>query len=210
MKKIKICGLTTETEAEYVNEAGIDYAGIVQFFPKSKRNVSTEQAVRIMRRLDTGILPVAVTVSPTAEQLKRIEDAGFSLVQIHGKIEEELLERLKIPVLKAFNVQDLSEYGRFQRNGKVVGYVFDAQVPGSGQTFNWSLLRKLPKDDKLSLVAGGLTPENVAAALIATRADGVDTSSGVENDNGIGKSREKILRFAENVRRAGSQGAEGR
>ncbi len=203
MPKIKICGLTREIEAEYLNEAKVDYAGMVLFFPKSKRNISIDRAAAIMKYLDPGILPVAVTVCPTADQLEEIQSAGFSMVQIHGSIEDAVLERLSIPVLKAFNVHDLSEYGRFQKNEKVAGYLFDAQIPGSGKTFDWSVLRKLPKDDKLSLIAGGLNPENVREALSATRADGVDTSSGVENDDGTGKDREKILRFVENARGCG-------
>lgn len=200
MKKIKICGITQEIEAEYLNEAGVDYAGFVQFFPKSKRNISIEKAVSIMKKLNSSILPVAVTVSPTAPQIRAIEDAGFAIIQIHGDISDELLDTISIPVLKAFNVTDLSDYERFHQKKQVIGYIFDAQIPGSGKTFDWSLLQKIPQDEKLSFLAGGLNPENVTQAIQATGIDGVDTSSGVENDNGIGKSREKILEFVKNAR----------
>lgn len=200
MKKVKICGITEETEAEYLNEAGVDYMGMVQFFPQSRRNISIKKAVSIMKCLDQRIQPVAVTVSPKAEELQAIEEAGFAIVQIHGDIRDELLNRISIPVIKAFNVNDLSDYDRFHQNQKVIGYIFDAQIPGSGKTFDWSVLDKLPRDEKLAFLAGGLTPENVAQALMRTGLDGADTSSGVENQNGIGKSRERICEFVKQVR----------
>lgn len=195
MRLVKICGLTEETEAAYLNEAGADFAGMVQFVPKSKRNISTEKAVSIMNCLKPSVKSVAVTISPTSEQLRCIEKAGFDYVQIHGQISDELLDSISIPVIKAFNVHDLSEYERFQKNPHVAGYVFDAQQPGSGKTFDWSVLEKLPHDEKFALLAGGLNPDNVAQVMTLAGIDGADTSSGVENENGIGKSREKILAF---------------
>ena len=72
----KICGITSEVEAEYLNEAKPDLAGFVMFYPKSKRNVSVEQAVRVKALLDGGIKTVAVVVSPTAEQVEEITKAG--------------------------------------------------------------------------------------------------------------------------------------
>lgn len=200
MKLVKICGLTEEIEAAYVNEAGADFAGMVQFVPKSKRNISIEKAASIMRCLAPSVKSVAVTVSPASEELLRIEEAGFDYVQIHGEISDELLNSLNIPVIKAFNVHDLSEYERFKRNPHVAGYIFDAQQPGSGRTFEWSVLETLPRDEKFALLAGGLNPDNVANILTVPGIDGADTSSGVENDNGIGKSREKILAFVKRVR----------
>lgn len=200
MKKIKICGITEEAEAEYLNEAGVDYAGFIQFVPKSKRNISTEKASSIIQKLNPCIQPVAVTISPTADQLRTIEQAGFGIVQIHGDIHDELLKSISIPVIKAFNVNDLSDYERYHQNKQVIGYIFDAQIPGSGKAFDWSLLQKIPHDEKITFLAGGLKPDNVIQALKATGVDGADTSSGVENDNGIGKSRRKILEFAKRVR----------
>ncbi|MDE5863203.1 MAG: phosphoribosylanthranilate isomerase [Lachnospiraceae bacterium] len=199
MKKVKICGITEIEEAEYLNEARTDYAGFVQFFPQSKRNISPQKASSIIKELDSGILPVAVTVCPTAEQLHIIEQTGFRIVQIHGNISDALLDSISIPIIKAFNVSDLSQYERFQKNDRVIGYIFDAQAPGEGKTFDWSLLKNIPLDTKPALLAGGLTPENVAAALKATGLWGADTSSGVENDNGIGKSRKKIMEFVKAV-----------
>ena len=200
MKQIKICGITQEQETDYLTEAGVDYAGFVQFVPKSKRNISTEQAVSIMKRLPSSIQTVAVTISPTAEQIRAIEAAGFSLIQIHGAISDRLLDSISIPIIRAFNVSNLSEYERFHKHPNVIGYIFDAQIPGSGKPFDWSLISGLPRDDKFMLLAGGITPDNAAEAILATGADGIDISSGVENNNGIGKSREKILRLVNEIR----------
>jgi phosphoribosylanthranilate isomerase len=134
-------------------------------------------------------------VSPTRQQLQIVEKSGFSYIQIHGDITDELLDSISLPVLKAFNVNDLSDYERFHSNPHVAGYVFDAQIPGSGKTFDWSILRNIPHDEKISLLAGGLTPANVAEALAVTGLSGADTSSGVECENGNGKSRSKIIEF---------------
>ena len=145
---------------------------------------------------------MAVTVSPTKEQLAQIERAGFDVVQIHGEVGDELLDAVRIPVWKAFNVSDLSEFERFEEKENVVGYVFDAQIPGSGEIFDWELLNKIPVTSKLTILAGGLNPANVAEAIRATDVDGVDTSSGVENDDGVGKNKEKISMFVEEARLA--------
>jgi phosphoribosylanthranilate isomerase len=143
---------------------------------------------------------VAVTVSPTIQELAAIETAGFDYVQIHGNLPEDVLSRLSIPVIKAFNVSDLDTFEQFLQYPCIKGFVFDAQVPGSGKTFDWSLIPSLPQSDRFILLAGGLNPSNVAQAIAYTHAAGVDTSSGVENDNGVGKSRNKILEFVHNAR----------
>ena len=204
MVKIKICGITTEEDVGDLNKAGVDFAGFVQFYPKSKRNIPLEQAVRLMRRLNPQVQKVAVTVEPDREQLLLLAEAGFDIVQIHGDVSDALLDGSPLPVWKAFNVTDLSSFERFQRHTAVSGFVFDAMFPGSGKEFNWEILDKLPRTDKLTMLAGGLRPDNVAAALKRTNVDGVDTSSGVEKDFGAGKDSEKIQAFVRAVKGEGS------
>ena len=201
MSLVKICVITEEQEVEYVNEAGADFMGMVMFFPKSKRNITVEKASSLIKILNPEITSVAVTVEPTLDQIREIEAAGIQMIQIHGDVSEELLQEIRIPVIKAFNVHDLSSYERYHQADIVKGYIFDAQTPGSGKTFNWSVLSDIPHDEKFALLAGGLNPDNVAEAFAATHVDGADTSSGVENDTGIGKDREKILRFVANVKK---------
>lgn len=195
--KVKICGLTSPAEARYLNENHIDFAGMVLFFPKSKRNISIERAKEIMAALDASIKRVAVVVSPTIEQVRQIEAAGFDYIQIHGKIPETEVEA---PILKAFNVSDMGSYEKYHNDSRIAGYVFDAIEPGSGKTFDWKLVDNIPRDEKLLLLAGGLNPDNVRMAIEAVHPDGVDVSSGVENDDKAGKNPEKIRDFVAAVK----------
>lgn len=201
--KIKICGLTSPAEARYLNENHVDFAGMVLFFPKSKRNISIEQAKEIMAALDASIKRVAVVVSPSIEQVRQIEAAGFDYVQIHGEIPETETEAeaaIAIPILKAFNVSDMGSYEKYHNDSRIAGYVFDAIEPGSGKTFDWKLVDNIPRDEKLLLLAGGLNPDNVRMAIEAVHPDGVDVSSGVENDDGAGKNPDKIHDFVAAVK----------
>ncbi len=201
--KIKICGLTSPAEARYLNENHVDFAGMVLFFPKSKRNISIEQAMEIMAALDASIKRVAVVVSPSIEQVRQIEAAGFDYVQIHGEIPETETEAeaaIAIPILKAFNVSDMDSYEKYHNDSRIAGYVFDAIEPGSGKTFDWKLVDNIPRDEKLLLLAGGLNPDNVRMAIEAVHPDGVDVSSGVENDDKAGKNPEKIHDFVAAVK----------
>lgn len=198
--KIKICGLTNKKEAEYLNSNQVDFAGMVLFFPKSKRNITIERAREIMSALNKDIQKVAVVVEPSLEQIQEIEQAGFDYIQIHGKLQESLLEKVNLPVLKAFNIKDMDEYETYHKNPKIAGYVFDAQEPGSGKTFDWSLVKNIPRDEKMLLLAGGLHPGNVQEAINYLHPDGVDVSSGVEYEDKLGKDEEKIKLFVKQVK----------
>lgn len=199
---IKICGITSEEEIGYIAKAGINYAGFVLFFQKSKRNLSLERAEKLIAKLPADIASVAVTVSPTKEQVEAVVDAGFSAIQIHGKVEDSIITSCQIPVFKGFNVSDMDAFSHYEQMDEVVGFVMDAAVPGSGKTFDWDLLQKLPSTEKQVLLAGGLNPDNVGEALAACagKIDGVDTSSGVERADGNGKSKERIEAFVRAVR----------
>ena len=199
--KIKVCGLTTKKEAEFLNENKVDLAGMVMFFPKSKRNITPNTAKEIISALNKSIKKVAVVVSPSYEEIKIIESLDFDYVQIHGELSEELESKINLPILKAFNIKDMDLYERYKVSKKVVGYVFDAHEPGSGKIFDWSLVKTLPKDDKILILAGGLNPENVEKAIEYIHPDGVDVSSGVEYGDKPGKDPERIKRFVENARK---------
>lgn len=198
--RIKICGLTRICEAEYLNKNQVNYVGFVMYYPKSKRNVDAKTAKQIMEKLDSNIQKVAVVVSPTEEQVQEIADTGFDYIQIHGELSEELLEKIKIPIWKAFNVQDMERFEIYRRSEKIVGYLFDASEPGSGKTFDWNILKQIPMDGKLRILAGGLTPDNVQKAIVAVHPDVVDVSSGVEYTDRQGKDPEKIDAFVRQVR----------
>ncbi len=202
MTKIKICGLMSRSDAELVNEFDVDYAGVVMFFQKSHRNTDPDTAGRIVRALREGIIPVAVTVRPTYDEISEAARLGFRYIQIHGDVSRELIESSPLLVIKAFNVDDLPGLRAYNTYDNIMGYVFDAAEPGSGKTFDWDMLRGLDTGDRMVMLAGGLNAGNVAEAVKHAAPDAVDVSSGTENENRTGKSRQKIAAFVSAVRGA--------
>jgi phosphoribosylanthranilate isomerase len=202
MTMIKICGLTSPEEAAFLNEIHSDFAGMVLFCGKSRRNIPIGRAKEIMEALDPAIRTVAVTVSPTVSQVRAVEEAGFDLIQIHGEAADDLIRDVRIPVIRAVNGTNYDSLDHMLELDPVVGILFDAGEPGSGKTFDWSALDGIDLKGRMKMLAGGLTPDNVAEAVRRVRPDVADVSTGVEQDSGRGKSREKIRRFAGEVRRA--------
>lgn len=229
--KIKICGLTSVKEAQWCLEEKINYAGMVVFFPKSKRNMEMQKAKELLAVLHGEKIPkqeqvieagipkqeqpaadgiksaaklvqvVAVTVSPTPEQVKEIQEAGFDQIQVHGELSKEAFDAIEIPMIRAFNGLDQELYEKFHHCHKVEAYLFDAKIPGSGETFDWNELQQIPRDEKPFFLAGGLNPDNIEQAIRRVRPDVVDVSSGVEiSPDLIGKDREKIKLFVQRVR----------
>lgn len=170
------------------------------FFEKSHRNISVQTAQELLALLDKNIKSVAVTVSPTEEQLEQIHTLGFDYVQIHGKISEKLLSECKTPVIRAINVSGIESIGDIENLDNVKGILFDSAVPGSGKSFDWSMLERLPKNQKMLFLAGGLTADNVAKAVAQLRPFAVDVSSGVELADKSGKDFELVRTFIENAR----------
>jgi phosphoribosylanthranilate isomerase len=214
--KVKICGLTRQEEAAYLNEAGADYAGFV-FFEKSKRNVTIPQAKEIIEELSPAIRPVAVTVSPDAAWVRQIEQAGFSVLQIHGELSPEVLEAAKLPVWYAVNIakeEELAKRTDFlnslpqQLSDKIEAIVVDGAEYGSGKTFDWTKSKRLKKAGAQSppelfvkrrfVLAGGLNSGNVQEGIRLFAPDIVDVSSGVEGTSG--KDRDLIIEFIRKAR----------
>jgi len=111
--KVKICGHTNAEEVRWVIEEKADYAGFVLFVPKSKRNLSVEQARLLLDELKRRngskagrTKSVAVVISPTKEQIRQIEQLGFDYIQIHGRIEKEAVSVLGIPVIRAIHIPE--------------------------------------------------------------------------------------------------------
>lgn len=202
MTKVKICGLKNPTDIKCINTLSPDFAGFVMFFEKSHRNISVQTAQELLALLDKNIKSVAVTVSPTKEQLEQIHTLGFDYVQIHGKISEKLLSECKTPVIRAINVSGIESIGDIENLDNVKGILFDSAVPGSGQGFDWALLKKLPKTDKMLFLAGGLTADNVAKAVAQLRPFAVDVSSGVELADKSGKDYQLVQAFIKNAKSA--------
>lgn len=202
MTKVKICGLKNQTDIKCINTLSPDFAGFVMFFEKSHRNISVQTAQELLALLDKNIKSVAVTVSPTEEQLEQIHTLGFDYVQIHGKISEKLLSECKTPVIRAINVSGIESIGDIENLDNVKGILFDSAVPGSGKSFDWSMLEKLPKNPKMLFLAGGLTADNVAKAVAQLRPFAVDVSSGVELADKSGKDYQLVQAFIKNAKSA--------
>lgn len=184
--KIKLCGMTSPEDIALVNRLKPEYTGFVMFFPKSRRDLSPERAGQLAAQLD-GVKAVAVTVSPTPEQIDRAADEGFGLIQIHGDFSDaaaEICARRGLAVIRAFNKFDVGEIDRCTENPQVTAFLFDAAQPGSGKTFDWAQLKNFDRRGRQLFLAGGLDSGNVAAAIAAVAPDCVDVSSGIEKPQG--------------------------
>ena len=199
MTQIKICGFTDPKEARYISAEDVAFMGMVLFFPKSKRNISIAKAQEIMAAADRHIKKVAVVVSPTVEQVKEIEAAGFDYLQAHGDLSEDVFTKTSPPIIRAYNgAQEQAQ----EDPSRIAAYLFDAAEPGSGKTFDWAALAEM-KREKPWFLAGGLTAENVGKAIKTVHPDVVDISSGVEYTDRKGKDPAKIAAFIRAVREAG-------
>ena len=192
MTKVKICGLSTVEAVETAVLAGADYIGFV--FAKSKRQVSQEQAHELARLVTGKTKIVGVFVSPSLEDLEQaIAQVPLDIVQIHGNFDEDQIPKISVPVIRAIQLRD----GEAQVSSQAEYLLFDAPVAGSGQTFDWDLL----KDQKIQqnfFIAGGLTVDNVRQARETFHPYALDVSSGVETDGH--KDIEKIKVFIEGAK----------
>jgi phosphoribosylanthranilate isomerase len=185
MVKVKICGITNWIDARRAVAAGADFLGF-NFYPPSPRYITPAKARRIVRRLPERITVVGVFVNESEAKMIEIARAvGLDYLQLHGDESPELVSRLKpaFPVIKALRVQKTFRLAQLAQFKRASAFLLDGFQPrrygGTGKTFNWSMARRARGNGKIFL-AGGLTPQNVAAAIRAARPYGVDVCSGVE------------------------------
>lgn len=189
MTKIKICGITNEEDATWAVNLGAHYIGL-NFCKESPRKVSPEQAAKIARKVPSFVPTVGVFVEQTVpEILKIVQKVGLAGVQLHGDHAPEdaraLAEKLEVLLIKAFRVGGEADLEPLAAYKDAVGYfLLDARVEGAaggtGQTFPWDLAVRARALGKPIFLAGGLTPENVAAAVETAQPFAVDVASGVE------------------------------
>ena len=192
MTKVKICGLSTKGAVETAVSAGADYIGFV--FAPSKRQVTLEQAAELAKIIPTNVKKVGVFVSPSrSELLEVIEKVGLDLVQVHGRVADDLFDDLPCASIQAVQVDGNGHVP----NSQADYLLFDAPVAGSGRTFDWGQLDTTDLSQPFFL-AGGLNEDNVEEAIQHFTPFAVDVSSGVES-NGQ-KDHEKIRRFIERVK----------
>lgn len=192
MTKVKICGLSNIEAVETAVSAGADYIGFV--FAPSKRQVTVEQAIELVKFIPSHIQTVGVFVSPSrAELLEAVDKVGLGFVQVHGQVVDKLFENLPCGSIQAVQVDE----GGHVPNSQADYLLFDAPVAGSGQTFDWGQLDTTELAQPF-FIAGGLNEDNVARAIQHFSPFAVDVSSGVETDGQ--KDHEKIRRFIERVK----------
>ncbi len=201
---IKICGITREEDARLAIELGVDALGF-NFHPASPRCVPPEVARHIVAQLPRGLVGVGVFVDAPAEQVRRVaRQAGLGCVQLHGNEPPQVCAALEpLEVWKALPVGedfDPSRLAAFPCRTFVLDAPGEEGFGGGGRTFDWSRVARSGGGVRI-FVAGGLTPDNVAAAIAALRPHGVDVASGVERAPGI-KDPERMRRFVAAVRAA--------
>lgn len=212
--RVKICGLTRETDVADAVAAGADALGFV-FYPKSPRFVSAARAAELVATVPPFISTVGLFVNASLEDLLVVTNqVPLSLLQFHGDESVEhcalLANAAKKPFMRAFRVKpdttsaDLLQCALDYRNASpyFVALLLDTFVDaygGAGKVFDWSLI---PKELAPQVVlSGGLNAQNVAGALAQVRPFALDISSGVESAKGI-KDAAKIQEFMDQVRAA--------
>ena len=198
--RVKIEGITSVADAKAAIRYGADAIGLV--FAKSLRQVDIKKARRIVSSLGPFVQSVGLFVDATIEEIVTTGNAvGFDMLQLHGKETPRWInQHLDVPFVKAFHPRSAGFAGQLQRFGAGLdqrhqwrGMVLDAYDPklagGTGKTFKWEWIAKARSSGKLKglpalVLAGGLNPDNVAAAVRITRPDAVDVSSGVESKPG--------------------------
>ena len=203
---VKICGITNEEDALLAVALGADALGFI-FAPGSQRQVTPETVGAILHRLPPGVLTVGVFRDEQKERVVEVVNTlGLGGAQLSGRepLSDVRYVRRRVPfIIQAFAAGDpaLSAVA----NGPVDIVMIDADQPGSGTAFDWAHADAVPPGVRL-LLAGGLRPENVGAAIQRVRPWGVDVATGVETRPGSGrKDARKLRRFIEEARQAGDE-----
>jgi len=219
MFRVKICGITNVEDAGVVAQAGADAVGL-NFYARSKRYVTIPRALMIVDSLPTSVVKVGLFVNAEVDEVcETFDRVGLDLIQLHGDEPPSFLAQLGArPVVRAFRLlppEGLDAVGRYlaecremkcmPRMTLIDAYV-EGAYGGTGQVADWQALTTYqpvrPEEPVPPLVlAGGLTPDNVAEAIETVRPAAVDTASGVESTPGR-KDHALVERFVERARHA--------
>ena len=202
---IKVCGITKLEDARYAAHVGFDAVGFI-FYRNSPRYIAPEKARDIIAALPPFVMTVGVFVDEEPGTVRDICGlAKLSMVQLHGDEPPEYCRSMPLRVIKAFGIDEhfnfrkLAEY----ENSNVAAFLLDKHSPelvgGTGQTFDWRLAQNAKEYGKI-ILAGGINPFNVEAALKEAEPFGIDVNSGVEILPGE-KNRVKMRELIEKVRR---------
>jgi phosphoribosylanthranilate isomerase len=195
---VKICGITRAEDADLAVELGATALGFV-FWQGSPRFISEASARDIVRRNAGRVKSVGVFVDQSLEDVARTMDVvGLDVAQLHGTESPDYCRLLNRPVIKAIGLQDgePAALDGFDPDMLILVDAHDAsRHGGTGRTVNWDSARRIAAMRK-TILAGGLTPENIARAVETVRPYGVDVSSGVEAAPGV-KDAGRVRRFFE-------------
>ncbi len=206
--KVKICGITNLSDALAAVQAGADALGFL-FHESSPRNIAPAVAREIILQLPPAVAKVGVFVNATAETVRRIAlECGLDTLQLHGEETPEFCRQFTaLKVWKAIRVRDaasLQQLPAYQTDA----WLLDSFVPdkpgGTGAKFNWDLAVAAKKFGRPIILAGGLTPDNVAAVVRQVQPFAVDVSSGVESAPGR-KDHTKLRAFVQAARIAAGE-----
>lgn len=197
---VKVCGTTSEDDALLAVAMGADMVGFV--FAPSPRQIAPQIAADIIKRLPSDTIPVGVFRDEVPERVLSIAHlAGLKAVQLHGhekpEVAQWLSSRIRM-VIQAFPAGDARV--RRAADYEATAVLLDAPNPGSGQVFDWAMAAEVPVGQRV-MIAGGLNPTNVGAAIARTRPWGVDVVTGVEREPGI-KDPIKVREFIAAARKA--------
>jgi phosphoribosylanthranilate isomerase len=197
----KICGVTNVQDAQTIAAAGADAYGL-NFYAGSPRVVALSEAAAIAEAV-TGPKRVGLFVDPSPEEVEEVLAAvALDILQFHGNESRELCSAFGMPYLKAVRMRADVDFAEAEAaHPEAWAFLLDTYVAGTpggtGQTFDWSLWPE--RSESRLILAGGLTVDNVAAAIRATQPFGVDASGGVEVRKGV-KDAELVERFVKEAR----------
>ena len=204
MVRVKICGITNVEDAQVAVDAGADALGFV-FYPPSPRCVTPERAGQIIRTLPPFVTTVGLFVDAPAEAINSIaKQCGLDRIQLHGRETPDFCKALTRGVIKAFRIKNAESLANLP-SYRVSAYLLDAYVEGAlpggtGASFAWELVAQAKPHGPV-ILAGGLTPETVAEAILRVRPYGVDVSTGVERAPGL-KDHRKVRAFVARAKAA--------
>ncbi len=202
---IKICGITNWPDAQAACDAGANMLGF-NFYEKSLRRVSTVEAATMRAKLPAGVQAVGLFVNAKPAEINSLHAfVRFTAAQLHGDETPAIVSEVArtVPVIKAFRVGADFPLSTLDKYHEAFGFLLDGartgQFGGTGASADWNVARRAVAGHRI-ILAGGLTPENVGAAIRSVRPYAVDVASGVESKPGK-KDQARVKEFIDEVRR---------
>ncbi|MEM7293538.1 MAG: phosphoribosylanthranilate isomerase [Pseudomonadota bacterium] len=203
--RIKVCGLSRPEEAQWAAELGVDAIGL-NFCPRSTRFISIDTALALLAGLPPFVTVTGLFLDADHKEVDAVLNAvSLDLLQFHGGETPAFCEAFDRPYIKSVSMGDTAMDAEAVRafvneHAAARAFLLDSnavgEVGGTGKTFDWS---RIPSIERPLILAGGLNPDNVRDAVVATQPYGVDVASGVEVEHGV-KDFALMKKFVEEVR----------